>query len=300
MTTTTDTTAAVTPASDEQLARLLVERAGTAGTSRLGPDGLLQKLTKLVLETGLEAEMSEHLGHDKHDPMGRNRGNSHNGARAKTVLTEAGPVQVAVPRDRDGSFDQTRGGGSVERTQVESVPGEGLVVADGPPEVVALGAGLAGRGGNLYQPAASGVVEGQLGHWGTGECRGYRGQHRFEAVEQGRVAGDRGAVLVSDVLPVRAVWPDEVGALAADPVVGQDPAPGMVAGPVGGRERALTVYPSRAPKGPGRFGGVDGRRTGEPAHPKALQVTYLGVPHAGPRHRYVRLMLMAGRTVPAG
>jgi putative transposase len=44
------------------------------------------------------------VGYDKHDPMGRNRGNSRNGARGRTVLTEAGLVQVAVPRDRDGSF----------------------------------------------------------------------------------------------------------------------------------------------------------------------------------------------------
>ena len=57
-----------------------------------------------MLETALEAEMSEHLGYDKHDPMGRNGGNSRNGTRTKTVLTEIGPVDIEVPRDRDGSF----------------------------------------------------------------------------------------------------------------------------------------------------------------------------------------------------
>ena len=46
--------------------------------------------------------MSEHLGYDKHDPAGRYRGNSRNGIRAKTVLTEVGPVQIEVPRDLDG------------------------------------------------------------------------------------------------------------------------------------------------------------------------------------------------------
>jgi transposase-like protein len=49
--------------------------------------------------------MAEHLGYDKHDPAGRNGGNSRNGTRSKTVLTEIGPVEIEVPRDRDGSFD---------------------------------------------------------------------------------------------------------------------------------------------------------------------------------------------------
>ena len=62
-------------------------------------------MTKRVLETGLEVEMSEHLGYDKHAVEGRNRGNSRNGTRAKTVLTDIGPVDIDVPRDRDGTFD---------------------------------------------------------------------------------------------------------------------------------------------------------------------------------------------------
>jgi hypothetical protein len=57
-------------------------------------------LTKTVLETALETEMAEHLGYDKHDPAGRTGGNSRNGSPAKTVLTEVGPVQIEVPRDR--------------------------------------------------------------------------------------------------------------------------------------------------------------------------------------------------------
>jgi putative transposase len=51
--------------------------------------------------------MSDHLGYDKHDPMGRNRGNSRNGVRSKTVLTEIGPVEIDVPRDVDASFTPT-------------------------------------------------------------------------------------------------------------------------------------------------------------------------------------------------
>lgn len=89
----------------QQLAQELVEQARAEGVDLVGPGGLLTGLTKTVLETALDAEMSEHLGYDRHDPMGRNGGNSRNGYRAKTVLTEIGPVEVEVPRDREGSFD---------------------------------------------------------------------------------------------------------------------------------------------------------------------------------------------------
>jgi putative transposase len=60
----------------------------------VGQAGLLTGLTKSVLETALEAEMTEHLGYDKHDPMGRNGANSRNGTRTKTVVTEIGPVDT--------------------------------------------------------------------------------------------------------------------------------------------------------------------------------------------------------------
>jgi transposase-like protein len=96
---------AVRSPEDKRLAEELVERARTDGVELVGPDGLLTGLTKDVLEAGLEAEMSEHLGYDKHEPAGNNTGNSRNGTRAKTVLTDVGPVEVDVPRDRDGSFE---------------------------------------------------------------------------------------------------------------------------------------------------------------------------------------------------
>lgn len=89
----------------QQFAVRLVEQARAEGVDLVGPGGLLTGLTKTVLETALEAEISEHLGYDKHDPAGRNGGNSRNGTRAKTVLTEIGPVAIEVPRDRDGSFE---------------------------------------------------------------------------------------------------------------------------------------------------------------------------------------------------
>jgi transposase-like protein len=90
---------------DEQLVGELVEQARANGLQLTGEGGLLQRLTKLVLESALEGEITDHLGYDKHDPAGKNGGNSRNGARAKTVLTEVGPVEITVPRDRDGSFE---------------------------------------------------------------------------------------------------------------------------------------------------------------------------------------------------
>jgi putative transposase len=65
---------------------------------------LLNQITKRVLEAALEAEMSGHVGYDKHEYVGRDGGNSRNGVRSKTVLTEIGPVQIDVPRDTDASF----------------------------------------------------------------------------------------------------------------------------------------------------------------------------------------------------
>ena len=106
MTDKTDVTEpAVRSSEDKQLAEELVERAKNEGVELVGPDGLLAGLTKDVLEAGLEAEMSEHLGYDKHDPAGRDKGNSRNGTRAKKLLTDVGPVDIEVPRDRDASFE---------------------------------------------------------------------------------------------------------------------------------------------------------------------------------------------------
>lgn len=71
-----------------------------------GPDGLLKALTRTVVETALDEEMSEHLVYDKHALEGRNRGTSRNGTRTRTVLPDnCGRVQVTVPRDRDGTFE---------------------------------------------------------------------------------------------------------------------------------------------------------------------------------------------------
>ncbi|MGY1503690.1 IS256 family transposase (plasmid) [Streptomyces sp. QTS52] len=84
---------------------MLVDRARNEGLQLTGEGGLLQQLTKRVLESALEGEITDHVGYEKHDPAGKNNGNSRNGTRAKTVLTDVGPVEVRVPRDTAGSFE---------------------------------------------------------------------------------------------------------------------------------------------------------------------------------------------------
>ena len=71
----------------------------------LGDDGLFKQLKKALLERALGAELTDHLGYEKGDPAGRGSGNSRNGHSGKTVLTEDGAVELAVPRDRNGSFE---------------------------------------------------------------------------------------------------------------------------------------------------------------------------------------------------
>src|SRR3954468_8464570 len=78
------------PVEAERVAiRELVLAARARGEELTGPDGLLKVLTKTVLETALEEELAEHLGYDKHAIEGRDGGNSRNGKRSKTVVTDA-------------------------------------------------------------------------------------------------------------------------------------------------------------------------------------------------------------------
>jgi len=90
---------------DEQLVAMLVDRVRGDGLKLTGEGGLLQQLTKRVLESALEGEITDHVGYDKHDPVGVGSGNPRNGHRAKTVITDVGPVEVRVPRDVAGSFE---------------------------------------------------------------------------------------------------------------------------------------------------------------------------------------------------
>jgi putative transposase len=83
----------------------LVARARAEGVELTGDNGLLRGLVRQVLQTGLEVEMTDHLGYERHAAEGRGSGNSRNGATAKTVTTEVGKVDLRVPRDRDASFE---------------------------------------------------------------------------------------------------------------------------------------------------------------------------------------------------
>ena len=85
-------------------AECLVARARTEGVELTGDGGLLTGLVRQVLQTGLEVEMVEHLGYERHAPEGRGTPNSRNGTTPKTVTTEIGQVDLAVPRDRAGTF----------------------------------------------------------------------------------------------------------------------------------------------------------------------------------------------------
>lgn len=86
-------------------AELLVQRARAEGVELTGDGGLLTGLVRQVLQTGLEVEMTEHLGYERNAVEGRGSGNSRNGTSPKRVTTEIGQVDLAVPRDRAGTFD---------------------------------------------------------------------------------------------------------------------------------------------------------------------------------------------------
>jgi len=89
---------------DDQLLDQMVARIRADGGRLSGRGGFLTEMLKAVLERGLKAELTEHLGYGKHDPVGNGSGNSRNGATPKTVLTEVGPVPLDIPRDRAGTF----------------------------------------------------------------------------------------------------------------------------------------------------------------------------------------------------
>ena len=83
----------------------LLKDAKSAGTPIDGVDGLLNQMTKAVLERALQVELTDHLGYDAGDSAGHGSGNSRNGKSRKTVSTRNGPVDIEVPRDRNGSFE---------------------------------------------------------------------------------------------------------------------------------------------------------------------------------------------------
>jgi transposase-like protein len=91
-------------AMDPKLIDQLLAQAGDPAEI-LADGGLLNQLSARLIERALDAEMSAHLGYEKHAPEGRGTGNSRNGRATKRVLTDTGPLEVCVPRDREGSFE---------------------------------------------------------------------------------------------------------------------------------------------------------------------------------------------------
>jgi len=71
----------------------------------LGDDGLLQQLTKALVERALQGELTHHLGYEKHAADGKHAGNSRNGSTPKTIKGKRGQVAIEVPRDRNASFE---------------------------------------------------------------------------------------------------------------------------------------------------------------------------------------------------
>ena len=100
-----------------------------------GPNGLLKAITKALVERMLEGELTHHLGYEKNDPVGYGSGNSRNGKSRKTLKSEQGQVEVAIPRDRQGTFEpqlvrkhQTRWDGLDEK--IISLYARGMTVRD--------------------------------------------------------------------------------------------------------------------------------------------------------------------------
>ncbi|SON92517.1 transposase (fragment) [Xanthomonas phaseoli pv. phaseoli] len=87
---------------DELLSSLLVNY--TKPEDLIGENGLLKQLTKRLVERALDAEMTEHLGHDKHEPVANAAANTRNGRSRKTLKGEFGELPIEIPRDRHGSF----------------------------------------------------------------------------------------------------------------------------------------------------------------------------------------------------
>ena len=83
----------------------LVARARDEGVDLTGEQGLLTSMVREVLQAGLDVEMTEHLGYEPYEVSGRGSGNTRNGAYAKTVSTDVGPVELRMPRDRQGTFE---------------------------------------------------------------------------------------------------------------------------------------------------------------------------------------------------
>lgn len=89
---------------DQDLADRPIAQAQADGIELLGEGGLLKQMTKAILEQSMAIELTAHLGYEEGDPAGNGSGNSRNSTTGKRLMTEAGHVDLEVPRDRNGSF----------------------------------------------------------------------------------------------------------------------------------------------------------------------------------------------------
>ena len=90
----------------DQIDKIIQELTRTATAAELVNDTtMLRDLKKRLVESALEAEMTDHLGYEKHAPDGNNNGNSRNGKSSKRILDAAGDFQIEVPRDRNVEFE---------------------------------------------------------------------------------------------------------------------------------------------------------------------------------------------------
>jgi putative transposase len=83
----------------------LFQRIDAGGVQLTGEGGFLPEMVKAVLERGLKAELTDHLGYEHGERLGKATGNARNGSTPKTVATEVGDVELGTPRDRAGSFE---------------------------------------------------------------------------------------------------------------------------------------------------------------------------------------------------
>ena len=89
---------------DDEMLDKLMDATDERGIALTGEGGFLPEMIKAVLERGMDAELTDHLGYEKGDPAGRGSGNSRNGATPKTIGTEVGDISLDQPRDRKSTF----------------------------------------------------------------------------------------------------------------------------------------------------------------------------------------------------
>src|SRR5919112_5580129 len=90
---------------DPKLIDELLAKYGHRPQDIAGENGLLKQLTKALLERAMQAELTDHLGYEKHDPVGHKSGNSRNGKSRKKLKGDFGEIELETPRDRNGTFE---------------------------------------------------------------------------------------------------------------------------------------------------------------------------------------------------